>query len=152
MFDEVFKFLKPILERDEGKITYLYSDKKGGKVKITDPYGGKITIGIGWNIEDRGLPDDIIYLLLEIGVKDAFKDAQKLYPNFASMSLPRQAACVNLCYNMGYPTLLSFTTTNTLIRSNQFSKAADRLRKTLYAKQVGLRALRIANLLEFERE
>lgn len=151
-YDILKAFVKPLLARDEGEESHLYSDAKGPKVKIVDPYGGKLTIGIGWNIEDRGLPKEIIDRLFDIACDDAIKDAERLYPNFSKMSIPRQAAIINLCYNMGYSRLSAFVPTNALIKSGQFTKAAARLRNTLYAKQLPGRSSRVANLLEFERE
>ena len=48
------------LTRDEGREKYLYQDSVN-----------KFTIGVGWNIQDNGLPDEIIDRLLMIGIYNA---------------------------------------------------------------------------------
>ena len=66
--------LKAELERDEGRRSKPYEDTEG-----------ILTIGVGWNLEERGLPQEIIDRLFEISISDAERDALALFPSFREL-------------------------------------------------------------------
>ena len=132
--------------------------------KKNKPYrcsAGKKTIGIGHNIDGKGLPDDIeaflddngyitnemIDTLLDLDIEDAITDAKKLYPNFEDFSEARQDALIDFVFNVGYGTAKTFKNTNKAINAGRWEDAADLLLESKYARQVGKRAEDVAELL-----
>jgi GH24 family phage-related lysozyme (muramidase) len=95
--------LMDLLEKHEGKRNKPYTDTKG-----------ILTIGIGWNMQNR-LPnhiagflhvngyitDEMVYWLLGISIDNAEINCQELFPEFESFTENRQLALCDLMFNMG---------------------------------------------------
>ncbi len=147
---EMDELLKEILEKHEGK--------KRRKYKCT---AGRWTIGIGHNMEDEPLPeemqrfldsngyitDEMIYELLEKDIEDAINDAWDLYPNLESYSEARQAALIDFLFNVGKRVALQFKRFNRAVNEEKWDNAAKYLLESKYARQVGQRAQTIARML-----
>src|SRR5579872_5460595 len=84
------------LELDEGRRPRLYQDSRG-----------KWTIGIGRNLSDRPLSDDEIDYLFANDLR-MIQGQAATFPWFAALDDVRQGAILNLLFNMGLPTLLTF--------------------------------------------
>lgn len=142
--------LREMLERHEGRRKRVY--------KCT---AGKNTIGVGHNIDAKGLPDDIdafleangyitdemIDRLYEMDISDAITDAIRLYPALKSFSEPRIFALIDFVFNVGYKTASTFKNTNKAINEERWDDAADGLLASKYARQVGRRARDVAEML-----
>jgi len=121
--DKVQLFLD--LKEDEGKRKFPYRDTVG-----------KLSIGIGRNLTDRGLlPSEIEFLFLnDIAIVehdlDCFLPWWRLRPETV------QRALVNLCFNMGIIKLLKFKNTLRCIELGQYGAAVANLKKSLWFKQV----------------
>lgn len=129
--------LRPILANDEGSRSKPYTDTTG-----------HLTIGIGRNLDDVGLSQDEIGLLLENDIARAEMAARRLIPAFDALSEARQCVVVSMAFNMGEGTLSTFKNTLACINHAQWSAAASGMRQSLWAKQVGDRAERLAKMME----
>lgn len=137
---------KRMLLRDEGRQPYPYDDASGKFI-----YGsGKITIGIGRNLEANPLTDNAIDLLLLEDLVRAEEGARRVIgnSNFNSLSDNRKLAIINLVFNLGEAGFSKFTSTIACIKAQDFSGARLNLLKSKYASQVKTRALRVADMLE----
>ncbi len=114
------------------------------------------TAGVGHNLEAHGIdpaslpapiPDATIdaWLGEDIGEAEAALDAN-LSP-WRALSDGRQRALLNLCFNLGWAKLATFATFLGYILAENFDAAAEDLLGTLYAREVGARAERVAALL-----
>lgn len=130
--------LKKQLKYDEGISRFPY--------KCT---AGKLTVGVGRNLESRGLSDDEIEYLLDNDIDTAIQDtARWLGGNvFSSLSQSRQDAIVNMAFNLGYTRLSTFHNLKKTILNNDFSLASIEALDSKWASQVGMRAVRIAERL-----
>ena len=138
----------------------MLSRHEGWKNKPYRCTANKLTIGVGHNIEAKGLPDDIrafldengyitdemINRLLDVDIADATKDAKRLYPGLDSFTDARKAALIDFLF-VGYGTAKKFINTNRAINEGRWEDAADGILKSLYARQVGNRAKEIAKML-----
>lgn len=127
------KSLISSLEHDEGVRRFPYYDVKG-----------KETIGIGRNLTDRGLSKDEVYYLLTNDINIAIGDLTDSYPWFASLDSVRREVLINMCFNLGIIKLSTFKQTLSAIQSGNYSLAHDCMLESLWAKQVGDRATRLA--------
>lgn len=114
---------------------------------------GKLTIGVGRNLDDVGLNEEEIRTLLDNDILRARAAVHNIYGlEFYNTLHPiRQLALLNLAFNLGETGLSKFVETNELIKQEKWEEAAERLlTKTEYAKQVPKRAERIAQMLKEE--
>lgn len=134
---------------EEGKKNKLYRDtsKKTG----FEGRSGKVTIGVGYNIDDLGLPDDIILLLLDRSIAKAEQDLARALPWVSSLDEARREVLVDMVFNMGIETVLEFHTTLFLIQTHDFEGAASRMLQSAWADQVGDRAKRLAEIMRTGR-
>lgn len=125
------------LIRDEGMRQKPYRDSVG-----------KLTIGIGRNLDDRGLSNDECLELLSNDIDLAVSELTAVLPEWRLLDEPRGRALVNMMFNLGRPKFCEFTRMIAAIRRHDFEEAAREAKDSKWAKQVGTRAVRIAAALE----
>ena len=124
------------LIRHEGKRNKPYRDTVG-----------KLSIGIGRNLDDVGLRDDEIYILLENDIETAVNGIRKLVRGFDGLTENRKAVLVNMMFNMGYLTLSKFSNTLKAVEEGRYEDAAKEMENSKWYKQVKGRAVELVNLM-----
>lgn len=119
---------------------------EGVKLKPYRDTAGVLTIGVGHNLEE-GVSHSTVMQMLDEDIDTAAIDAKKLFPNLSSFSANRQAAIIELVFNMGLGTFSKFTSTIAAIHNESWQQAADHLLDSLWAKQVKGRANDIATMI-----
>lgn len=122
---------------DEGKRNKPYRDTVG-----------KITIGVGRNLTDVGLSDDEITLLLANDIKRVCDELDSNLSWWRGMSEARQEALANMCFNLGIGALLGFKNTLDAMQEGRYDAAANGMLASLWARQVGARAQRLAEMMK----
>lgn len=109
---------------------------------------GKVSIGIGRNLTDRGLAKDEIDLLYHNDIMMCQLDLDKHLPWWRSMSANRQRVILDMCFNLGIVRLLGFHTTLRYMSEGKFKEAARQMLNSKWRKQVKGRALRLSRMME----
>lgn len=109
---------------------------------------GKLTIGIGRNLDDVGLRPDEIELLLENDITEAEVDARVLFPGFDALSENRRAVLVNFCFNLGRQRASRFIKFRAAVEARDFERASQEMLDSAWKNQVGIRAIRLAKMME----
>jgi lysozyme len=125
------------LERDEGCELLPYTDTVG-----------KLTVGIGRNLTDRGISLEEAHYLLQRDIDLVVADLDRALPWWREMTPARQRVLANMCFNMGLPVLLGFRNTLAYMERGNYRAAAAGMRASKWARQVGPRAERLARLME----
>lgn len=103
---------------------------------------GKVTIGIGYNLTDRGLPDDWINKqYLEDVVY--FYDQLVQFPWFTTLNEDRQIVLVDMCF-MGWKRFLEFKEMIAALEKSDFKQAAFEMLQSKWAEEVKNRAAQLA--------
>ena len=108
---------------------------------------GKITIGIGRNLSDRGLSVDEIEMLFANDMKIAAEILDIWCHEWRDFSANRQAALLSMAFNLGAPRLSQFIKLRAALLARDFTTASAEALDSKWAKQVGQRATHIADLL-----
>ena len=128
--------LKRELIRDEGSRSTVY-----------DCPAGKRTIGVGRNLEDNGLSEDEISMLLENDIENCRKQLLEHVPVFEFMNDSRQRVLLNMCFNMGIAGLKKFKRMFAALAGKDFSAASREMMDSRWAEQVGKRADRLSKMM-----
>lgn len=139
-WDENDALLASELERDEGFVPHVYQDSLG-----------YYTIGIGRLVDRRkrgGITHDEALLLKRNDIARFKGELDRLAPWWRTLDPVRQRAMLNITFNMGEGWLAKFHSTVAHIIAGRWPEAADGLRNSLWAKQVGARAERVAKMIE----
>lgn len=86
--------------------------------------------------------------LLEVSLRVADKDARSVVKDFDSHPTAVQDALTNMAYNLGRTRLGGFVNTLADINAKRYEAAAERLKRSKWASQVGGRAKRIIEELK----
>jgi lysozyme len=122
-----------LMVRDEGYSVYPYSDAVG-----------KITIGIGYNLSDRGISPQWIEEQFSNDAKFFYHSLSQDFPWFSKLTEDRQLILVNMAF-MGYKTLCNFTKMLQALENEDYKAAAREMLASRWAQQVGQRAVRLAD-------
>jgi len=139
--------LKAELAIDEADRYKPYDDVTGKELKAGDTIIGKITIGRGRNLSDVGLSRDELEYLNGNDIDKVVTQLDNLFPWWKQMSDRRMRALVNLCFNLGIAKLAQFKNTLAAMQAGRYNDAADGMLASLWAKQVGARAQRLALMM-----
>ena len=131
------------------KLVEMIKRHEGVKSKVYLCSAGYETIGVGRNISESGLglSDDEIDYLLANDIERVKGELSKTYFWFASMNEARQEAMIDICFNLGLTRLRGFVKALTAMSREQFDIAADEFMDSKWAKQVGMRATRVTEMI-----
>ena len=120
------------LIRDEGLRLKPYRDT-----------AGKLTIGIGRNLDDVGISHDEALTLLQADIERASRWLRANLPWVSGLDEVRQAAMINMAFNLG-SRVYEFAQFLRKLQSGDYESAASEMLDSLWASQVGPRADRLA--------
>ena len=106
---------------------------------------GKLTIGYGRNLEDRGLTVAEAEHLLQQDVISHKYSLQCKLPWFKNLSYPRQWVLIDMCHQLGISGLLKFKNTLEYIKNGEYDKAADEMLDSEWYSQTPKRAKRLSD-------
>jgi lysozyme len=138
------ELLEQELERDEGKRLKPYKDSVG-----------KVSIGIGRNLDDKGISEDEVRLMLKNDIAEHLGLLDKYLPWWRGLDEVRQRVLANMGFNMGvgpspeHPTgkLLTFKNTLAAMERGDYEAAANGMSASAWARQVGVRATRLVEMM-----
>lgn len=109
---------------------------------------GKLTIGIGRNLDDSGISEREAELMLENDILKLFAVLPEKIDFFNELDKVRADILVNMAFNMGVNGLLKFKKMLTAIDDGYFTRAAAEMLDSKWAFQVGDRALELAEQMK----
>lgn len=104
---------------------------------------GVWTIGYGTNLQELEITEEIAAAWMLNKLRQAETSAGG-YPWFAALSQPRKDAIVEMIYNLGLPRFDKFAKLRTALGAKDYAKASEEMLASVWAEQVGVRALRLA--------
>jgi len=129
--------LKESIVKHEGKRLKPYKDTVG-----------KLTIGVGRNLDDVGITYDECDYMLNNDIQRVFREARgQDWWDAVSDNDARSRAMVELLFNVGGATLAKFKHALAALRNRDYGRAADEFLDSLWAKQVGARAITITKMI-----
>ena len=105
---------------------------------------GKLTVGYGRNLEGHGLSEYEAMVLLRNDIETARTELCRAFPWFRSVDEVRQAAFINMHFNMGLPTLRGFVKTLGAAARGDWDTCAREMLNSNWARQVKGRATELA--------
>lgn len=104
-----------ILRTEEGKSLKLYPDTRG-----------IVTIGIGYNIQERGLPDDIVEELFRRDLR-ALRDTASKIPEYSGLDVVRQGVLERMVYQMGLEGVMAFVGMRACLAQHDYTGASQHM-------------------------
>ena len=109
---------------------------------------GKLTIGIGRNLDDCGISQSEAYVMLINDIMNCEKQLQAKIPDiYNGLDEVRKSVLLNMCFNLGINGLLGFKNTLAFVKAGDWERAANNMLVSRWAKQVGRRAIELSELM-----
>ena len=128
--------LQALLIRHEGMRLKPYTDSVG-----------KLTIGVGRNLDDKAISEEEAIMLLNRDIADAIHDVRRVCSVYDQLSPSRQMVLVSMAFNMGYTRLNGFVHFLNALHQADYDQAADEMLNSKWAGQVGMRANELADMM-----
>jgi len=112
---------------------------------------GKLTIGIGRNLDDNGISEDEANLMFANDLRRIIVEATEAFTWFKFLSRTRQDVVLNMIFNMGIKRFGGFIKFIDALSSGAFDKAADEMLNSRWSGQVGIRADELSNMMRVDR-
>lgn len=124
---------------------------------------GKLTIGVGRNLEDNpptyeelralgdymhGITENAAKMLLRNDITRTYAALKHLVKGFEDLDEERQYALLDMCFQLGVAGFKKFKRLRKALANQDFNKAAEECLNSKYAEQTPKRARRIAHLLK----
>jgi lysozyme len=120
---------------------------EGVRLKPYRCTAGKLTIGVGRNIDDRGITNAEAMYLLNNDVAICESELTAVLPNWRELSDTRQRVMLNMVFNLGRDRLSKFTKFIGCMKLGDFEGAAKEMMDSAWAAQVGQRAVRLRDMM-----
>ncbi|EGP07326.1 hypothetical protein CSIRO_3058 [Bradyrhizobiaceae bacterium SG-6C] len=106
-----------------------------------------MTIGYGLNLQE-GISQAEAEWLLKNRILVGINNARSLIPSFDALSDARKIAFANMAYNLGATRMKGFKNMLSAVSKGDFRKASAEMLSSLWARQVGARARRLAAMVD----
>jgi len=108
---------------------------------------GRLTIGVGRNLDDRGITEAEAMVLLENDIAIVEAELDRMLPWWRTLPNDPARALANMAFNMGVPRLLGFHHMLDALEHGHYATAAKEAHNSQWARQVGDRADRVTSLM-----
>lgn len=129
------KYLAADITGDEGRVLKAYLDTVG--IWTNGVGHAHVAPGCVWT--DKQCDD-----ALAADIAKAETDLDRSLPWWRTLNHARQDVLVNMAFNLGITRLLGFKNTLAAMKAGRFDAAAKGMMASLWARQVGRRAVRLA--------
>lgn len=128
--------LESTLVRDEGVVMFAYEDTVG-----------KITVGVGRNLDDLGLSEDEVMYLLRNDIERVKEEVERSCAWVLELDSVRRDVVYNMVFNLGISRFLLFTNTIAYLEKGDYMGASVEMLDSKWATQVGIRATRLSETM-----
>jgi len=109
---------------------------------------GKLTIGVGRNLEDVGITKEEAMFLLENDLDRCHYECLRSFFWYKDLDVDRQGVIQEMCFNLGLARLKTFKKMLLACEIGNYELAAREMLSSLWARQVGKRAETLANIMK----
>ena len=120
---------------------------EGLKLEPYECTAGKLTIGVGRNIEDIGITEDEARYLLDNDILRVCDELDRNLPWWRDLSDARQRVLVDMVFNLGISRFMQFQNTIAAIESGDYETAASEMLDSRWSNQVGNRAKTLSRMM-----
>ena len=128
--------IEELLIKHEEKRYKPYDDATGKEVKSGDTIKGKITIGIGRNIQEVGLSDDEIEYLLQNDIKRVEQELKDIFPDFDELPENVRLVLIDMDFNLGKTRFLTFKNMIQAVKERNWETMIKEMKNSRWCEQV----------------
>jgi lysozyme len=116
-------------------IVALLKQEEGLRLKPYHCSAGKLTIGVGRNLDDVGITEDEAYQLLVNDIERVTMDLDAHIPWWRQVDHDRQTILISMAFQMGIAGLMKFKRFIAAMERGDFLTAADEMLDSKWARE-----------------
>lgn len=132
---------------NHARLAKQFLQDEGLRLKPYRCTAGKLTIGVGRNLDDSGITEAEAMGLLDNDIERCWIQVSGALPWVTTAPEPIQEVLVNMCFNLGLGGLLKFKKTLALLEAGEYALAEMEMLNSAWARQVGARANRLGAIV-----
>ena len=121
---------------------------EGLKLKPYQCTAGKLTIGVGRNLADKGISEGEARIMLHNDVDSVTAHLTSKYSWYENLSLERKKVVQSMVFQLGEGGFGKFKQVHTGLASKRWIYAAEQMLDSAWAKQTPARAKELARMME----
>ena len=121
---------------------------EGLRLKPYQCTAGKWTIGVGRNIQDRGITEAEAMHLLDNDIDECQEELDRIIPWWIEKPAYVQLVLINMVFNLGATRLLGFKKFLKAVEENNFDLASTEMLDSRWAEQVGQRSIELSEFMK----
>lgn len=130
----------------KSQLRHLLIIHEGYKLHPYTDTMGHISIGIGRNLDSRGVLPTEIDMMCEHDMQYFYDQIDSHFTWFAKLNTARQIALIDMCF-MGFKKFITFEKMLIALQKEDYETAANEILNSEYATQVGQRAKDLADII-----
>lgn len=132
---------------DRAALTAQLIDHEGLRLKPYTDTVGKLTVGIGRNLADRGISKQTALDMLDEDIDLSTRELTEAFGWFSSLDPVRQRVLIDMHINLGLFRLRRFSLMLAAIGRKDYQTAAQEMLNSKWREQVGRRAVTLAAMM-----
>ncbi len=125
---------------------------EGFESKVYHCPAGRLTIGVGRNLEDKGITREEALYLLRNDIKECETDLRTIFDNFEELDKIRKNVLIDMRFNLGPNRFRQFKKMIAAVRKKDFQKALKEMKDSNWYRQVGKRGENLCEMMERSAE
>ncbi|KKM89778.1 hypothetical protein LCGC14_1245310 [marine sediment metagenome] len=109
---------------------------------------GKLTIGVGRNLDDMGISKEEAMFLLRNDLKRVMTEARGSLPFYDELSIVRQDVILDMVFNLGITRFLGFKKMIRALKKENYKEASVEMKKSKWYQQVPNRAKELIKMMK----
>ena len=140
--------LSSISSKMRDKVVDQLIEHEGLKLKPYYCPAGKLTIGVGRNLEDKGISQKEAAFLLKNDIDECISDLEDLFKEkFDSFPEQVKIVLIDMRFNLGATGFRSFRKMIKAVNESNFDKASKEMKNSNWYSQVGKRAETLVEMM-----
>jgi lysozyme len=135
---------------DRARLEKQLRADEGERLKPYRCTAGKLTIGVGRNLDDRGITKEESAVMLDRDIRNCLADLAFFLPWYKQLNAARQEALINMVFTMGIARLRGFKNMLAALQSGDWKRAHDETLNSKWARDLKVfnstRAINIAKV------
>ena len=133
---------------DFAQVTTDLIRHEGLRLTVYPDSVGKLTIGVGRNLEDNGISEVEAKDLLQNDINRCISELNVSLHWSRSLPAEAQIVLINMCFNLGIHKLTRFKRFLSALQQSNWLEAAQEMLDSKWATQVGPRAIELSNRIK----
>ncbi len=122
-------------------------EHEGFEPKVYHCPAGRLTVGVGRNLEDKGITREEAIYLLRNDIKECESDLRTIFEDFEALDQSRKNVLIDMRFNIGPNRFRQFKKMIAAVRQKDFKLAAEEMEDSNWYRQVGNRAKNLCEMM-----